>query len=85
VQLTFKKMKRKSLDTLLKGIGEALSQLRIKKGYTTIKDFAAHYDLSLVQYWRIEKGKANVTVKTLNKLLAIHRMTLTDFFCLLPS
>jgi transcriptional regulator with XRE-family HTH domain len=74
-------MKTRSTNTVLSRIGIALSNLRIKKGYTTIKEFALDYDLPLIQYWRIEKGKTNVTVKTLNKLLAIHRLNMEDFFC----
>jgi transcriptional regulator with XRE-family HTH domain len=78
-------MKATVLYTILKRIGLLFSDLRIKKGFNSIKDFAHEYNLSLIQYWRIEKGKANITLKTLIKLLAIHRLSLEDFFCKLSD
>ena len=74
-------MKTKSLDVKLKQIGLGLSELRKKKGYDTIRDFAKAYKLPEIQYWRIEKGKANITIKTLTNLLAIHKIAISDFFC----
>ena len=74
-------MKTRSLAPVLQEIGIKLRMLREKKGYDSIKDFALDYDLPMIQYWRIEKGKANLTLKSLNRLLAIHRVTIEDFFC----
>jgi transcriptional regulator with XRE-family HTH domain len=74
-------MKQKALDTLLKEIGVQLSKLRVKKGYSTIKEFAKKYKLPAIQYWRIEKGKANVTIKSLGRILAIHKVSFDRFFC----
>ena len=78
-------VKAKVLDTILKRIGFGLSQLRIKKGYNSIKDFALDNNLPLIQYWRIEKGKANITIKTLVRLLSIHHLSVEDFFCTLRN
>jgi transcriptional regulator with XRE-family HTH domain len=72
---------KKSLDIVMEQIGLALAQLRLAKGYDSIKDFAAQFGLPMIQYWRIEKGKANVTLKSLYKLLAIHSLSLPQFFC----
>lgn len=80
-----KTKKKKSFQSLLEQIGESLGELRIKKGYTSLKEFAEDHNLPMIQYWRIEKGKANVTLKSLVKLLAIHRLTLQDFFCYLQE
>lgn len=74
-------MRSKALDTKLKQIGAGLSELRKKKGYDTIRDFAKAYKLPEIQYWRIENGKTNLTLKSLTKLLRIHKLTLEDFFC----
>ena len=74
-------MKQKSLESKLRQIGEGLSQLRKRKGYETIRDFAKAYKLPEIQYWRIENGKTNLTLKSLTRLLQIHRLTLEDFFC----
>ena len=74
-------MKAKTLDAKLKQIGTGLSELRKRKGYDTIRDFAKAYKLPEIQYWRIENGKTNLTLKSLTKLLKIHKLTLEDFFC----
>ncbi len=66
-------------------IGLGLAQLRLAKGYDSIKDFAAAFELPMIQYWRIEKGKANITLRSLHKLLAIHSMSLEEFFCYLED
>jgi hypothetical protein len=73
-------MKRNKFDILLTRIGCGLTRLREGKGYDTIKQFAADHQLPFIQYWRIEKGKANITLKTLLVLLTIHGISLDDFF-----
>ena len=75
----------KAFKNLLTDIGGSLTELRVKKGYPTIKAFAERYDLPEIQYWRIEKGKANITLKSLSRILRIHRLTLHDFFCLIQD
>jgi transcriptional regulator with XRE-family HTH domain len=66
-------------------IGEKLAELRKKKGYTSHETFAYDHDLSRVQYWRIEKGKSNLTLRSLYNLLEIHGIDLKDFFNSLPK
>lgn len=66
-------------------IGERLADLRKKKGYTSHETFAYDFDLSRVQYWRIEKGKTNITLKSLYSLLEIHAIEPRDFFNSLPK
>ena len=75
----------KAFRKILVAVGERLAELRMKKGYTTIKEFVVNYDLPEIQYWRIEKGKANITLKSLVKILDIHKLSLTDFFCMVPT
>jgi hypothetical protein len=79
------KKQSKSLYYTLENIGIWLSELRAAKGYDTIKEFAIDHDLPLIHYWRIEKGKANLTIKTLLGLLSIHKLSLEDFFCALKN
>lgn len=67
-------------ETLLFKIGKRLRELRIKKGYTSYENFAFDNDLPRVQYWRLEKGKTNPTIKTLEKILSIHNITFGEFF-----
>jgi transcriptional regulator with XRE-family HTH domain len=73
----------KAFNTTLAVIGERLAELRVKKGFSTIKEFTQRYDLPEIQYWRMEKGKANITLKSLVKILTIHKVSLQDFFCLI--
>lgn len=75
----------KAFKNLLVEIGSSLAELRIKKGYPTIKSFTERYDLPEIQYWRMEKGKANITLKSLSRILSIHRLSLHDFFCMMQD
>jgi hypothetical protein len=75
----------KSFKNMLSEVGSCLAALRVKKGYPTIKSFTERYDLPEIQYWRMEKGKANITLKSLSKILHIHRMTPNEFFCLMED
>jgi len=64
----------------LNAIGATLRELRIKKGFDTIRAFAIKYKLPEIQYWRVENGRTNVTMKTLIRLLNIHKVKMQDFF-----
>lgn len=75
----------KSLNRVLTVVGMRLAELREKKGYTTLKEFAEEYDLPQIQYWRMEKGKANITLKSLARILKVHNLTLQDFFCMVTE
>jgi transcriptional regulator with XRE-family HTH domain len=76
-------VKEDTLRVTLERIGSKLTDLRKQKGYTSHEDFAYDFDIPRVQYWRIEKGKTNVTVKSLCRILSIHNISLEEFFCLL--
>ena len=75
----------KSFKKILAILGARLAELRERKGYQTLKEFTEKYDLPKIQYWRIEKGKANITLKTLVTVLAIHNISLHDFFCMMAE
>lgn len=64
----------------LKKIGERLIRLRLKNNYSSYEDFAIKNELSRMQYWRIEKGKTNITLRSLIVILNIHKISLEDFF-----
>lgn len=72
-------MANEMADELLLRIGEKLRQLRREKGYNSHEDFAQAHDLARVQYWRLEKGKSNFTMKSLDKVVAIHGLTVVEF------
>jgi hypothetical protein len=75
----------KVFKDFLLDVGAKLTELREEKGYRTIKEFVTRHDLPEIQYWRIEKGKANITVKSLVKILAIHKISPRDFFEMLHN
>ncbi|HEY0656532.1 MAG TPA: helix-turn-helix transcriptional regulator [Chryseosolibacter sp.] len=72
----------KTFKNTLVGVGAGLQELRIKKGFSTAKSFTEKYNLPEIQYWRMENGKANITLKSLYKILNIHGVSLQDFFCM---
>jgi transcriptional regulator with XRE-family HTH domain len=76
-------VKEEVLKSTLERIGNRLTDLRKQKGYTSHEDFAYDYDLPRVQYWRIEKGKANLTIRSLYRVLAIHKLSVDEFFSML--
>jgi transcriptional regulator with XRE-family HTH domain len=73
------------LQETLEKIGRKLVELRKQKGYTSHEAFAWDFDLPRGQYWQIERGKANITMKSLYKILLIHNLTLEEFFSNLKS
>lgn len=73
-------MKEKSVQKTLEDIGHKLAQLRKKKGYTSYESFAYDYDLPRAHYWRMEKGKVNITIRSLQRILSIHKVTMEEFF-----
>ncbi len=75
----------RALRRILASVGTTLAELRIKKGYPTIKEFARRYDLPEIQYWRMERGRTNITLKSLMRILAIHKITIQEFFCMLTE
>jgi transcriptional regulator with XRE-family HTH domain len=76
-------VKEDALRNTLERMGSKLTDLRKEKGYSSHEDFAYDYDIPRVQYWRIEKGKTNLTIKSLCRLLTIHKLTIEEFFCIL--
>jgi len=64
----------------LEKIGKKLELLRIKNGFKSYEDFAIKNNLSRMQYWRIEKGKTNITFRSLIVILNIHNVSLEEFF-----
>ena len=72
-----------AVQQLQEKIGKKLTQLRKDKGYTSHEDFAYDHEIPRGQYWRVEKGKTNLTLKSLVKLLTIHKMSVEEFFSIL--
>ena len=69
-----------TLNNILHTIGKYLINLRRKKGFSSHATFAKSFDLPRIQYLRMEKGKANLTLKSLHRILQIHNVSIEDFF-----
>ena len=70
----------KTEQEVLLEIGQRLKKIREVAGYTSYEHFAIEHDLSRMHYWKIEKGKANITIRTLLNILEIHKLSLEEFF-----
>jgi transcriptional regulator with XRE-family HTH domain len=72
----------KAFENVLVVIGTRLQKLRTEMGFATAKAFAEKYDLPEIQYWRLENGKTNMTLKSLCRIFNIHNISLQKFFTL---
>lgn len=70
---------KEEADPRVKAIANKLKQLRKEKGYKSYETFAWDNDINRVQYHRMEKGE-NFTMKSLLKILDVHKLTLQEFF-----
>jgi hypothetical protein len=69
----------KDIEKKLKSIGNKLKKLRKEAGFSNYENFAFEYDFNRVSYGRIESG-ANITLKSLLRVLAIYKIDLGEFF-----
>lgn len=72
----------KATEDFLKEVGNRLKELRKGGGFEGgYVGFAIHQlDMQPKQYWELEAGKTNFTIKTLRKVLKVHKISLEDFF-----
>lgn len=70
---------KKPLDPRIKQIAKKLEHIRIERGFTSYENFAIEFDISRMQYWRMEKG-TNFTFQSFLKILDAHKISLSDFF-----
>lgn len=59
-------------------VGYRLRELRIKAGYSSYEQFAYDFQLSRIQYWKMENGN-NFTLKSLLRVLDSHQLSIEDF------
>jgi transcriptional regulator with XRE-family HTH domain len=67
------------LDILQKKIGAEIKKLRLEAGFSSYEVFADKNELSRIQYFKMEKG-TNFTLKSLNRVLDIHEISIINFF-----
>jgi transcriptional regulator with XRE-family HTH domain len=71
-------------EEVLKAIGKRLVMLRKKGGFKSYETFAFDHGMARQSYWRLEQGE-NMTIKSLLKVLAVHKISIEDFFKLDPE
>ncbi|MBT1688208.1 XRE family transcriptional regulator [Dawidia soli] len=69
----------KVLRQFAESVARVFVGLRKEKGYTSYESFAFDHEFPRAQYWRVETGRHNLTLRTLTKLLIIHNLTLEEF------
>jgi transcriptional regulator with XRE-family HTH domain len=67
-------------EELIIKIGAKIQLIRESKGLKNYEKFAIVNDMSRSHYWNIEKGKVNLTIKTLSKILDALDVKIEDFF-----
>lgn len=67
-------------DQLMQDIADKLKVLRTEPGYTSYENFAWDNDINRMQYWKMEKGETNFTMKSLYRVLEAHNLSLEEFF-----
>jgi len=72
-------------EQALRDVGLRLKKLRENAGYTSYENFAIQNEFSRMQYWRLENGKANLTLRSLVTILDIHALSVEEFFELDPT
>jgi transcriptional regulator with XRE-family HTH domain len=72
-------LKGETTDKEIIKIAEKIKRLRKERNFTSYEDFALENNLDRKQYWRVENGN-NITLKTLLKILDIHKISLKIFF-----
>jgi transcriptional regulator with XRE-family HTH domain len=73
------KNKKSTPDEWIVLVSQRIKELRKEKGYTSYETFALDNGLDRKQYWRVENG-SNITLRTLIKILEIHRINPSNFF-----
>lgn len=67
-------------EITLEKIGDRLKEIRKQKGYDNYEKFAYEHDIPRAQYGRYERGKSDLRLSSLLKILNAFDMTLEEFF-----
>lgn len=70
----------KEFDQLMTRIAKRLKKLRVDAGYSSYENFAWDNGINRMQYWKMEKGETNFTMKSLHRVLKAHKVNLAEFF-----
>ena len=73
--------KLNSKEDLLREIGNRLTELRKLEGYSNHEDFAFDKGINRSQYGKYEKGKSDLQISTLIRIIHNYKdMTIAKFF-----
>ena len=67
-------------EITLEKIGERLKEIRKQQGYDNYEKFAYENDIPRAQYGRYERGKSDLRLSSLLKILNAFDMSLEEFF-----
>jgi transcriptional regulator with XRE-family HTH domain len=71
--------KQELIDERTVKIGNRIKQLRQQK-YDSAEKFAYDHELPRISYELQEKGKRNMTLSSLYRILDVHKISLSEFF-----
>lgn len=72
--------KHDDFDIIMLDIANKLKELRLNAGYTSYENFAWDNGINRMQYWKMEKGETNFTMRSLHKVLQAHNISFGEFF-----
>ncbi|MBT1689425.1 hypothetical protein [Dawidia soli] len=78
-EVTTPEAEKHILRQLSEPVSRVFIAMRKEKGYTSYESFAFDVDFPRAQYWRVETGRHNLTLRTLARLLAIHDVPVVQF------
>lgn len=64
-------------------VANIFKDLRKQSGFSSYETFAFDNEFPRAQYWRVENGRSNLTLRTIAKLLALHNRSIDEFAALL--
>lgn len=68
-------------DKLLLSIGKRMKELRIREGFNSHENFAFEKGINRSQYGKYEKGRSDLQISTLVKIILSYKdMTVSKFF-----
>jgi transcriptional regulator with XRE-family HTH domain len=67
-------------EVFLQKVGARMRQLRIEKGYTNYEHFAYDHNIGRAQYGKYEKGRDDLRLSSLYRVLSEMGISFEDFF-----
>lgn len=75
-----KDIQKDEFKSIMIEIASKIKKLRVDAGYSSYENFAWENGINRMQYWKMERGETNFTMKSLYRVLKAHDMSFDDFF-----